>query len=59
MFNNIGLREIVIVAIILFFFFGSKKLVEFGRGLGESGKELKKIKKELTETSEDPKREEV
>lgn len=47
MFSNIGSGEILIVVLVLFFLFGGKKLPELARGLGESGKELKKAKKEI------------
>ena len=52
MFNfvkNIGLPEIILIAIILILLFGGKKLKELSRGLGESSKELKKVKKEYEE----------
>ena len=42
MFQNIGTTEIIIIAVVLMVLFGAKKLPEFARGLGESGKELKK-----------------
>lgn len=51
MFNfikNIGTPEIVVIGIIVLFLFGGKKLIELGRGLGESTKELKNVKEELT-----------
>jgi len=44
---NLGTTEWVIIAILVIVFFGSKKLTELARGLGESGKELKKAKKEF------------
>lgn len=47
MFQNIGTTEIIIVAVVLLVLFGSKKLVELARGLGESTKEIKKVGKEL------------
>ncbi len=47
MFSNIGSGEIIVVVLILLFLFGGKKLPELARGLGESGKELKKAKKEI------------
>lgn len=47
MFSNIGSGEILIIVLVLFFLFGSKKLPELAKGLGESGKELKKAKKEI------------
>jgi sec-independent protein translocase protein TatA len=57
MFNfvkNIGLPEIILIAVILILLFGGKKIKELSRGLGESSKELKKVKKEYQEAvSED------
>ncbi len=47
MFPNIGTTELIIIGIVLVIFFGSKKLNELARGLGESSKEIKKIKKEV------------
>ena len=45
---NIGSKEIIIIAVIILFLFGSKKLTEWAKGLGEAGRELKKAKKEFT-----------
>lgn len=53
MFNNIGLGEIIIVLIVLLFLFGGDKLPEIARGLGESGKELKKVKEEMERAIKD------
>lgn len=47
MFNNLGSTEILVVAIVLLFLFGGKKLPEFARGLGEATKELKSAKKDF------------
>lgn len=47
MLNNIGGTELAIIAVVLLVLFGAKKLPEFARGLGESGKELKKASREL------------
>jgi len=47
MFNNIGSGELAIIAIIILVFFGSKKLNELARGLGQSSKEIKKIQEEI------------
>lgn len=47
MFENIGATEIVIIGIVIIVFFGSGKLKEVARGLGESSKEVKKAKKEF------------
>lgn len=45
--QNISLTEIIIVGIILLVLFGANKVKDLSRGLGESAKELKKVKKEL------------
>ncbi len=45
--RNIGLPELIIIAVILIILFGGKKVKELSRGLGESAKELKKVKKEF------------
>ncbi len=47
MFKNLGTTEIIIIAVVLLVLFGGKKLPELARGLGQSGKELKKAKAEL------------
>ena len=53
MFQNIGTTEIIIIAVVLMILFGAKKLPEFARGLGESGKELKKASKEFKDALTD------
>ncbi len=53
MLSNIGWPELVIVGFVLLLLFGSKKIVELAKGLGESTKELKKAKKEFTKASEE------
>lgn len=53
MFSNIGSGEILIVVLVLLFLFGGKRLPELARGLGESGKELKKAKKEIDDALSD------
>lgn len=47
MLSNLGTSEIVIIAVVVLMFFGSKKLKELARGLGEASSEIKKITKEL------------
>lgn len=47
MLSNLGTGEMVIIAIIVLIFFGSKKFKELARGLGEASSEIKKITKEL------------
>lgn len=46
--KNIGPTELIIIGVILTVFFGSKKIVDLGKASGETVKEVKKIKKELT-----------
>ena len=46
MFGGLGSTELLIIAVVVLIFFGSKKLNELARGLGESTKEVKKVKKE-------------
>ncbi len=53
MFGNVGTTEILVIALILLFLFGSKKIPELARGLGEAGKELKKAKKELVDAKDE------
>lgn len=45
--GNLSTTEWVIIAVLIIVFFGSKKLTELARGLGESGKELKRVKREF------------
>ena len=47
MLKNLGPIEIIVIGFVLLLLFGSKKLNELARGLGESSKEFKKIKKDL------------
>ena len=47
--GGIGTKEIILIAVVLLILFGSQKLVEFARGMGEAKKELKKVKKVLDE----------
>ena len=53
MFRNIGTVEIIVVAVILLILFGGKKLPELARGIGESGKELKRAQKEFQDALKD------
>jgi sec-independent protein translocase protein TatA len=53
MFRNLGTTEIILIALVLLVLFGAKKIPEFARGLGESGKELKKATKEFKEAVKD------
>lgn len=40
-------KELILIAVVLLVLFGSQKIVEFARGLGEAKKEFGKVKKEL------------
>lgn len=42
MFRNIGLPELLLVAVVVLVLFGGKKLPELGKGLGDAIKEFKK-----------------
>ncbi len=46
LFRNIGITEIIIVAIVLIILFGGKKLPELAHGIAESIKEFRKAFKE-------------
>lgn len=45
---NLGSKEILIIALIILFLFGSKKLTEWAKGLGDAGRELKKAKRQFS-----------
>jgi sec-independent protein translocase protein TatA len=42
MFDNIGTTELILILVIVLLLFGSKRLPELGRGLGEVIREFKK-----------------
>ncbi len=46
MIKNLGTTELLIVLFIVVFLFGSKKIPEFIKGLGEAIKEFKKASKD-------------
>ncbi len=48
--SNIGTTELIIIALVLLFLFGGKKLTEMARGAGKTGRELKEVKREFQET---------
>ncbi len=56
MFKNIGTTELIIIAVVLLVLFGGKKIPELARGLGQSGRELKKAKAELEQSLSDIKK---
>jgi sec-independent protein translocase protein TatA len=53
MFNNIGVTEILIFALILLLLFGGKKVSQLAKGAGQAGKELKNIGKEIKNVKKD------
>ena len=53
MFKNIGTVEIIVIAVVLLILFGGKKLPELARGIGQSGRELKKAQKEFQDAMKD------
>ena len=44
---NLSSPEIIILAVVIMYFFGAKKLKEFARNLGESTREIKKFQEEI------------
>ena len=44
---GLGVPEILIIAVILLFIFGAKRLPGIGEGLGKTVKELRNVKKEI------------
>ena len=53
MFRQIGAWEIVIIAVVLVFLFGAKKLPELARSIGKSVKELRTGLKEGLDDEDD------
>ncbi len=50
--DNIGTTELIIIGVVLLVIFGGKRMTEWARSLGETGKELKKVKKEFSSALE-------
>ncbi len=46
MFENISTNELLVIAVVLMVLFGSKKLPELARGVGDAIKEFRKASKE-------------
>ena len=55
MFSNIGTTELIVIGVIVVVLFGSQRIVDLARGLGESTKEIKKVKKEIEGDGDDAK----
>lgn len=45
---GLGIPEIIIIAVIILFLFGAKRLPAIGEGLGKTVREIGKIKKDLS-----------
>ena len=45
MFKNIGTTELIIIAVVLVLLFGSRKIPEFMKGIGEAIKEFRNSSK--------------
>ncbi|HOJ18144.1 MAG: twin-arginine translocase TatA/TatE family subunit [Ignavibacteriales bacterium] len=50
MFSNLGVTEILIIALVLILLFGAKKIPELAQGIGKG---LKEFKKSVKETDDD------
>lgn len=48
--GRIGMGEIVVIAIVIVFLFGAKKLPELGSAIGKFLKEFKKASREVDES---------
>ena len=49
MFENIGGSELLLILIVVFLFFGVKKLPEIAKGLGQGIKEFRKALRDIHE----------
>ncbi len=47
MFDNIGISEFLIIAVVILLLFGSKKIPDFAQGLGKGIREFKKAVKDV------------
>jgi len=48
--KNIGPSELIIIGLVLVVLFGGSRIKNLAKGLGESSKELKNVKKEIDKT---------
>lgn len=56
MFGNIGMKEIIIIAVILLILFGSKKIPELSKNVVDAIKHLRTAFKDTPTDSNDKKR---
>jgi sec-independent protein translocase protein TatA len=52
---GLGVPEILIIALIILFIFGAKRLPSIGAGLGQTVREITKIKKDMSGDKKPPK----
>ncbi len=45
---GLGLTELIIIGVVIFFIFGAKRLPDIGKGLGGALREFRNIKKEIS-----------
>jgi sec-independent protein translocase protein TatA len=50
MLGNIGTPELLVIFLIILLFFGSKKIPEFAKGLGQGIREFKKAMHDVEQT---------
>lgn len=53
MFENIGASELVVVALVIFIFFGPKQLPEIGKKFGKGMKQFKDVVRGIQKDIED------
>lgn len=56
MFGNIGLKEIIIIAVILLILFGSKKIPELSKNLVDAIKHVRGAFKDSSDTNSNDKK---
>ena len=54
--GNIGTTELILIALVVLVFFGSKKIPELAQGLGKGIREFKKATREIQEDEQDSKK---
>ncbi len=54
--GNIGTTELILIALVVLVFFGSKKIPELAQGLGKGIREFKKATREIQEDDQDSKK---
>jgi len=56
---GLGVPEILIIALIILLIFGAKRLPSIGKGLGQTVKEIRDVKKEIKGSQEPEKKKEI